>query len=39
MGKRRTAVGKGKKSRSKKTQKRLAIKRETLAKKAGKKRK
>ncbi len=36
MAKRKTGVGKGKKSRSKKTAKRLAIKREMLAKKAGK---
>ncbi len=39
MAKRSTGVGKGKKSRSKKTKKRLAIKREMLAQKASKKRK
>ena len=39
MAKRSTGVGKNKTSRSKKTQKRLAIKRETLAKKASKKKK
>jgi hypothetical protein len=37
MGKRPTGVGKKKRSHSKKTQKRLAIKREMLAKKASKK--
>jgi hypothetical protein len=36
MAKRDTGVGKKKKSRSHKTKKRLAIKREMLAKKAGK---
>jgi hypothetical protein len=35
MAKRSTGVGKMRKSRSKKTKKRLAIKREMLAKKAG----
>lgn len=39
MAKRDTGVGKKKKSRSHKTKKRLAIKREMLAKKASKKRK
>lgn len=39
MAKRDTGVGKKKKSRSQKTQKRLAIKREMLAKKASKKKK
>lgn len=39
MGKRNTGVGKMKTSHSKKTQKRLAIKREMLAKKASKRRK
>jgi len=39
MGKRETGVGKNKKSHSHKTKKRLAIKREMLAKRAGKKRK
>jgi len=39
MAKRATGVGKMKTSRSKKTKKRLAIKQEMLAKKAGKKRK
>ncbi len=39
MAKRRTAIGKRHKSRSHKTKKRLAIKREMLAKKAGKRRK
>ena len=38
MGKRATGVGNNKTSRSKKTAKRLAIKREMLAKKAAKKR-
>ncbi len=38
MAKRSTGVGKGKKSRSKKTKKRLAIKREMLAQKASKNR-
>ena len=38
MAKRDTGVGKNKKSRSKKTQKRLTVKREMLAKKANKKR-
>jgi len=38
MAKRATGVGKKKKSRSHKTKKRLAIKREMLAKKAEKKR-
>jgi len=38
MAKRKTGVGKRKKSRSHKTKKRLAIKREMLAKKASKKR-
>jgi hypothetical protein len=37
MAKRNTGVGKMKKSHSKKTKKRLAIKHEMLAKKAGKK--
>jgi hypothetical protein len=37
MGKRITGVGKNKQSRSKKTKKRLAAKREMLAAKAGKK--
>ena len=37
MAKRKTGVGKKKKSRSHKTKKRLAIKREMLAKKANKK--
>ena len=36
MGKRETGVGKMKKSRSRKTKKRLAIKREMLAKKLAK---
>ena len=39
MAKRRKAIGKNKKSHSKKTAKRLAIKAEMLAKKATKKRK
>jgi hypothetical protein len=39
MAKRATGVGNMKTSRSKKTAKRLAVKREMLAKKAGKKRK
>jgi len=39
MAKRSTGVGKMKTSRSRKTQKRLAIKREMLAKKASKRRK
>jgi len=39
MAKRATGVGKNKKSRSKKTKKRLAIKREMLAKRASKRRK
>jgi len=39
MAKRKTGVGKKKKSRSHKTKKRLAIKREMLAKKASKKKK
>jgi hypothetical protein len=39
MGKRATGVGKNKTSRSKKTKKRLTVKREMLAKKATKKRK
>lgn len=38
MAKRATGVGKNKTTRSKKTAKRLAIKREMLAKKAAKKR-
>jgi len=38
MAKRSTGVGKGKKSHSKKTKKRLAIKAEMLAKKASKRR-
>ena len=37
MAKRATGVGKGKKSRSKKTKKRLAIKKEMLATRAAKK--
>jgi len=37
MAKRSTGVGKGRKSRSKKTKKRLAIKREMLAKRKSKK--
>jgi hypothetical protein len=37
MAKRATGIEKGKTSRSKKTQKRLAVKREMLTKKAGKK--
>jgi ribosomal protein L32 len=37
MAKRSTGIGKRKTSRSKKTKKRLAIKREMLARKAGKK--
>ena len=37
MAKRKTGVGKNKTSRSKKTKKRLAVKREMLAKKASKK--
>lgn len=39
MAKRITGVGKNKASRSKKTKKRLAVKKEMLAKKASKKRK
>lgn len=39
MGKRETGVGKMKKSRSRKTKKRLAIKREMLTKKNNKQRK
>lgn len=39
MGKRKTGVGKMKKSHSKKTKKRLAIKREMLARKAARRRK
>jgi len=39
MAKRDTGVGKKKRSHSKKTKKRLAIKREMLAKKANKRRK
>jgi len=39
MAKRRTGLGKPQKSHSKKTKKRLAIKAEMLAKKAGKKKK
>jgi len=39
MAKRSTGVGKMKKSHSRKTQKRLRVKREMLAKKASKKRK
>jgi hypothetical protein len=39
MGKRSTGVGGNKTTRSRKTKKRLAIKREMLAKKAAKKRK
>jgi len=39
MAKRDTGVGKKKRSHSKKTKKRLAIKREMLAKKASKRRK
>jgi len=39
MAKRDTGVGKKKKSHSRKTKKRLAIKAEMLAKRAGKKRK
>jgi len=39
MAKRRTGIGKMKKSRSKKTKKRLEIKREMLAQKASKRRK
>lgn len=38
MAKRSTGIGKMKKTRSKKTKKRLAIKREMLAKRAGKRR-
>ena len=39
MAKRRTGIGKNKKSRSKKTKKRLAIKEKMLAEKASKRRK
>ncbi|MFC1594948.1 hypothetical protein ACFL3E_00790 [Patescibacteria group bacterium] len=39
MAKRKTGVGKMKQSRSRKTKKRLAIKREMLAKRRGKRRK
>ncbi len=39
MAKRKTGVGKPRASRSRKTKKRLAVKREMLAKKASKKRK